>query len=45
MDDELLACSECGWSGPEDDAMPAEEDGQDTLYFCPECTCIVFSLS
>ena len=45
MDDEVMGCSECGWSGNQEDAMPAEEDGQETAYFCPECSGIVFSFS
>ena len=44
-DDEIMACSECGWSGSQDQTMDVEEDGKDTMYFCPECTSIVFSLS
>lgn len=41
MEDEILCCSECGWSGPESEAMDAPDEGQDTMYFCPECQSLV----
>lgn len=41
MDDDVLMCSECGWFGPTEDAMPAE--GAEVMHFCPDCASLVLA--